>query len=82
MDNNNIIDNTIKQFYKFIENNNINDFIIYIEKYKDLTKLVMKHKNNDLIIKILSSDFIIYKEKIFIIKKLFSYNINLNCKMI
>lgn len=63
----------------FIENNNINALLSYILRYKDLSILLLPNANNTVVMQLLSNDNFSNKDKIFIIKELLKYKININC---
>lgn len=74
-----IIKNYTSSIKSLIQNNNINELLLTIKKYKNLSKLLLPDEKNDIVIQILSNDNIVKKDKIFVIKKLLLFKININC---
>lgn len=74
-----IIKNYTSSIKSFIENNDANGLLSSIKKFKDLSTFLLPQENNILLIQILSNNNFSKKDKIFIIKKLLKYKINIHC---
>ena len=74
-----IIKNYTSSIKSLIENNNISELLSTLNNNTDLSTFILSNTNNNFIISILSNENILNVDKIFIIKKLLNYNINLNC---